>query len=43
MLDSKLIKIQGKELNNCFTNCIIPNTITDGRLMAVNDKYLIMA
>ena len=43
MLDSKLIKIQGKELNKCFTNCIIPNTITDGRLMAVNDKYLIMA
>ena len=43
MLDSKLIKIQGKELNNCFINCKIPNTITDGRLMAVNDKYLIMA
>ena len=43
MLDSKLIKIQGKELNNCFTNCKIPNTITDGRLMAVNDQYLIMA
>ena len=43
MLDSKLIKIQGKELNNCFINCKIPNTITDGRLMADNDKYLIMA
>ena len=43
MLDSKLIKIQGKELNNCFTNCKIPNTITEGRLMAVNDQYLIMA
>ena len=40
---SKLKKIQGKELNNCFTNCEIPNTITDGRLMAFNDKYLIMA
>ena len=36
----KLKKIQGKELSNHFTNCKIPNTITDGRLMAVNDQYL---
>ena len=42
-MNSKSKKIQGKELNKFFTNCKIPNTITDGRLMAVNDKYLIMA
>ena len=33
-------KIQGKEINQCFTNCYIPNTITEGRLMAFNDKFL---
>ena len=43
MSASKSKKIQGKELNNCFTNCKIQNTLTDGRLMAVNDKYLIMS
>ena len=43
MSASKLKKIQGKELVNYFTNCKIPKTITDGRLMALNDKYLIMA
>ena len=42
-MNSKSKKIQGKELNKFFTNCKIPNTIADGRLMAVNDKYLIMA
>ena len=43
MSASKLIKIHGKELNTHFINCKIPKTITDGRLMALNDKYLIMA
>ena len=43
MSASKLIKIQGKELNTHFFNCKIPKTITDGRLMAVNDLYLLMA
>ena len=43
MSATKSKKIQGKELNNCFTNCKIQNTLTDGRLMAVNDKYLIMS
>ena len=33
-------KINGKEINKCFTNCFIPDTITDGRLMALNDKHL---
>ena len=43
MSASKLKKIQGKELNNHFTNCKIPKTITDGRLLAVNDLYLLVA
>ena len=40
MSATKLKKIQGKQLNDYFTNCLIPDTITDGRLMAFNDKYL---
>ena len=39
----KLKKIEGKELDNYFTNCKIPEIITDGRLMALNNIYLIMA
>ena len=43
MNTSRLIDIEKKESNNCFTNCKIPNIKTYGRLMALNDKYLIMA
>ena len=43
MSASKLKKIQGKELKNCFTNCKLSKTITDGRLMAINDQYLALA
>ena len=42
-MSASKLKIQGKELNKHFTNCAIPNTITDGRLMAINNQYLIMA
>ena len=43
MNTSRLKNIKEKEWNNCFTNCKIPNIKTDGRLMALNDKHLIMA
>ena len=43
MISSKKKRIQIEELNNCFTNCKIPNAKVDRRLMAINDKYLLMA
>ena len=42
-MSASKLKIQGKELNKHFTNCAIPNTNTDGRLIAINNQYLIMA
>ena len=41
MYDLKKI-IVGKEKKNYFANCSIPNIITEGRLMAINDKYLVI-
>jgi hypothetical protein len=35
-------KIDGFEMNKYFSNCSIPYITTDGRLMAINDKYLAM-
>ena len=35
-------KVQGKEKKNYFTNCSIPSVSTEGRLIAINDKYLVM-
>ena len=35
-------KILGKEKRNYFSNCEIPLTITEGRLMAINDKFLVL-
>ena len=33
-------KLEGYEANQHFSNCIIPSITTEGRLMAINDKYL---
>ena len=33
-------KLEGYEINNIFSNCSISSISTDGRLMAINDKYL---
>ena len=38
--NSKSLKIQGAEKPNHFSKCFLSYTLTDGRLMAVNDKYL---
>ena len=35
-------KLDGFEMNQYFTNCSIHYIPTDGRLMAINDKYLAM-
>ena len=35
-------KIEGKEKKNFFTNCSISSISTEGRLMAINDKYLVI-
>ena len=35
--------VQGVEKKNYFSNCFLNSTLTDGRLMAVNDKYLALA
>ena len=35
-------KIQGKEKRHCFSNCMTPFVSTEGRLMAINDKYLVL-
>ena len=36
-------KIEGTIKNGEFTNCLIPEEPTEGRLIAVNNKYLAMA
>ncbi len=41
--NSKSLQIKGALKTDHFTNCLLSSSITDGRLMAVNDKYLIMA
>ena len=33
-------KIDRYEVDQHFSNCLIPSTLTDGRLMAINDKFL---
>ena len=33
-------KLKGFEAKQHFSNCLIPSTTTEGRLMAINDKYL---
>ena len=38
--NSKSLQIQGAEKTEHFTNCFLSSSITDGRSMAVNDKYL---
>ena len=40
MNEVKTKKIQGAEQTEYFTNCYSSNYETDGRLIAVNDKYL---
>jgi len=35
-------KIEGKEKKYSFSNCEIPSVITEGRLMAINDKFLVL-
>ena len=35
-------KLEGKEIKNYFSNCSIPSVSTEGRLIAINDKYLVM-
>ena len=39
-MNDKTKKIDGFEIKEHFTNCSIPYITTDGRLMAINDKYL---
>ena len=43
MNESKIKKIQGEEKKGYFTDCFLSRGITDGRLFAVNDKYLAVA
>ena len=43
MNESKIKKIQGAEKKDYFTDCILARGLTDGRLIAVNDKYLAVA
>ena len=40
MNETKNKRIQGVEQTEYFTNCYLSNYQTDGRLVAVNDKYL---
>ena len=39
----KRFLVQGREDNQHFSNCFLNSTMTDGRLMAINDKYLALA
>jgi len=39
----KRLLVRGVEQKNHFSNCIINHYPTDGRLMAINDKYLALA
>ena len=41
--NSKSLQIKGALKTDHFTNCLLSSSITDGRLMAVNDKYLALA
>ena len=41
--NQKRFLVQGVEKNIHFSNCFFNSTITDGRLMAMNDKYLALA
>ena len=40
MNEIKTKKIQGSEQSQCFTSCCLSNYRSDGRLIAVNDRYL---
>ena len=40
---AKKFLFKGIETNEHFSNCILNPTLTDGRLMAFNDKYLALA
>ena len=39
----KISKIEAKEENENFTNCLLSSFFTKGRLFSVNDKYLAMS
>ena len=41
--NQKRYLVQGVEKNNYFSNCFLNSTLTDGRLIAFNDKYLALA
>ena len=41
--NSKSLQIKGALKTDHFTNCLLSSSITEGRLMAVNDKYLALA
>ena len=41
--NQKRYLVQGVQRNNYFSNCFLNSTVTDGRLMAINDKYLALA
>ena len=43
MNETKIKKILGEEKKDYFTDCILARGITEGRLIAVNDKYLAVA
>ena len=43
MNESKIKKIQGSEKKDYFTDCFLSRGLTEGRLIAVNDKYLAVA
>ena len=41
--NQKRVLVQGLEKKGHFSNCFISSSITDGRLMSLNDKYLALA
>ena len=42
-INQKRALVQGVEKKSHFSNCFISSSTTDGRLMAINDKYLAIA
>ena len=41
--NQKKFIVQGFEKKDHFSNCFLNSTSTDGRLMALNDKYLALS
>ena len=43
MKPSKIIKLEGKEENENFTNCLLSSVSTEGRLFSINEEFLAMS